>query len=149
VPEYDSLFILYADKHINRCSWVCCLYYEWQEITYPYTPPFFLIHNNNYTYVYRIFFHCPFLLLTILFTLLVTYYNRTSYNHTFYNHTKPFCTAYSYPCGPGSVVGIATGYGLDGPGIESRWGTRFYPPVQTGPRAHLASCTMDIGSFPG
>jgi hypothetical protein len=27
--------------------------------------------------------------------------------------------------GPGSVVGIATGYGLDGPGIESRWGARF------------------------
>ena len=24
--------------------------------------------------------------------------------------------------GPGNVVGIATGYGLDGPGIESRWG---------------------------
>ena len=24
--------------------------------------------------------------------------------------------------GPGSIVGIATGYGLDGPGIESRWG---------------------------
>ena len=23
--------------------------------------------------------------------------------------------------GPGSVVGLATGYGLDGPGIESRW----------------------------
>jgi hypothetical protein len=23
-------------------------------------------------------------------------------------------------CGPGSSVGIATGYGLDGPGIESR-----------------------------
>jgi hypothetical protein len=23
------------------------------------------------------------------------------------------------PCGPGSVVGIATAYGLDGPGIES------------------------------
>jgi len=28
-------------------------------------------------------------------------------------------------CGPGSVVGIATGYGLDGPGIESRWGRDF------------------------
>jgi len=28
-------------------------------------------------------------------------------------------------CGPGSVVGIATGYGLDGPGIESRWGWDF------------------------
>jgi len=25
-------------------------------------------------------------------------------------------------CGPGSSVGIATGYGLDGPGIKSRWG---------------------------
>ena len=28
-------------------------------------------------------------------------------------------------CGPGSVVDIATGYGLDGPGIESRWGRDF------------------------
>ena len=26
---------------------------------------------------------------------------------------------------PGSVVGIETGYGLDGPGIESRWGRDF------------------------
>ena len=33
-------------------------------------------------------------------------------------------------CGPGSSVGIATGYGLNGPGIESRWGTRFSAPVQ-------------------
>jgi hypothetical protein len=48
-------------------------------------------------------------------------------------------------CGPGSSVGIATGYGLDGPGIE----TRFSPPVQTGPGAHPASCTMGTGSFPG
>jgi len=31
---------------------------------------------------------------------------------------------YSY-CGPGSVVDIATAYGLDGPGIESRWGEIF------------------------
>jgi len=28
-------------------------------------------------------------------------------------------------CGPGSVVGIATAYGLDDPGIESRWGEIF------------------------
>jgi hypothetical protein len=27
--------------------------------------------------------------------------------------------------GPGSVVGIATAYRLDGPGIESRWGRDF------------------------
>jgi len=30
--------------------------------------------------------------------------------------------------GPGSSVGIATGYGLDGPGIESRW-RRDFPPL--------------------
>jgi len=28
-------------------------------------------------------------------------------------------------CGPGGAVGIATGYGLDGPGIEFRWGRDF------------------------
>ena len=30
--------------------------------------------------------------------------------------------------GPGSSVGIATEYGLDGPGIESRWGEIFRCP---------------------
>ena len=49
----------------------------------------------------------------------------------------------------GRAVGIATGYGLDGPGIESRWGPRFSTPVQTGPGAHSASCKMGTGSFPG
>jgi hypothetical protein len=28
-------------------------------------------------------------------------------------------------CGPGSSVGIATGYGQNGPGIDSRWGRNF------------------------
>jgi hypothetical protein len=28
-------------------------------------------------------------------------------------------------CGPGSVAGIPTDYGLDGPRIESRWGRDF------------------------
>ena len=51
--------------------------------------------------------------------------------------------------GPGSSVGIATGYGLDGPGIEFRWEAIFSAPVQTGPGAHPASCTMGTGSFPG
>ena len=35
---------------------------------------------------------------------------------------------------PGSVVGTAIGYRLDGPGIEPWWGARFSAPVQTGPR---------------
>jgi hypothetical protein len=51
--------------------------------------------------------------------------------------------------GRDSAVGIATRYGLDGPGIESRWGTRFYAPVQTGPGAHPASYKMGTWSFPG
>jgi len=46
-------------------------------------------------------------------------------------------------------VGIATRYGLDGPGIEGLWGARFFVPVQTGPGAHPASYTMGTGSFPG
>jgi len=32
---------------------------------------------------------------------------------------------FSVLCGPGSSVGIATGYGLDGPEIESRLGRDF------------------------
>jgi hypothetical protein len=48
-----------------------------------------------------------------------------------------------------SLVGIATRYGPDGPGIESRWGARFSAPVKTGPRAHPTSYTMGTGSFQG
>jgi hypothetical protein len=51
--------------------------------------------------------------------------------------------------GPGSSVGKATSYWLDGPGIESRWGARFSAEVQTVLGAHPASCTMGTGSFPG
>jgi hypothetical protein len=47
------------------------------------------------------------------------------------------------------AVGTATRCGLDGPGIESQWWTRFSAPVQTCPRAHPASYTMGTGSFPG
>jgi hypothetical protein len=36
-----------------------------------------------------------------------------------------FSTFRNNNVGPGSSVGIETGYGLDGPGIESRWGRDF------------------------
>jgi hypothetical protein len=49
----------------------------------------------------------------------------------------------------GRSVRIASGYGLDGPRIEFRWGARFSAPVQTAPEAHPASCTMGTGSFRG
>jgi len=49
--------------------------------------------------------------------------------------------------GRDSSVGIATGYGLDDPGIESWWGARFSTPVQTGPGVHPASYTMVTGFY--
>jgi len=51
--------------------------------------------------------------------------------------------------GHDSAVSIATGYGLDGPGIESRWRARFSAAVHPGPGAQSASYTMGTGSFPG
>jgi hypothetical protein len=36
-----------------------------------------------------------------------------------------FTDIFMYLCGPGSVVGIAAAYVLDGPEIESRWGRDF------------------------
>ena len=41
------------------------------------------------------------------------------------NFSRKHIYIYTHTCGPGSVVGIATAYGLDGPGIESRWGENF------------------------
>jgi hypothetical protein len=52
-------------------------------------------------------------------------------------------------CCRDSSVGIATLYGLNGPGIESRCEARFSAPVQRGPEAHPASYTMGTESFPG
>ena len=51
-------------------------------------------------------------------------------------------------CGQGNSVGIATEL------RAGRFGDRIpvgrdFPPVQTGPGAHPASCTMGTGSFPG
>jgi hypothetical protein len=64
-------------------------------------------------------------------------------------HRVNFITVYIRACGPGSSVGIATDYGLNGPGIKSRWRATFFAQVQAGPGAHPASCTMGTGSFPG
>jgi hypothetical protein len=48
--------------------------------------------------------------------------------------------------GPGSIVGIATGYGL---GKKSRWGRDFPYLSRLALGVHPASCTMGTGSFPG
>ena len=59
-------------------------------------------------------------------------------------------------CGSGSVVGIAIGYGLDGPGIESWWGRDFLhlswlaleptqSPVQWVPVLSFPGCKEQLG----
>jgi hypothetical protein len=50
--------------------------------------------------------------------------------------------------GRDSSVGIATVYGLEGPGILSRCGGRFCAHIKTGPGAQPASCTIGTGSYP-
>jgi hypothetical protein len=46
--------------------------------------------------------------------------NRTNLVHNLF-------LVYLSTCGPGTVVGIATSYGWDVPGIESRWGGGDFP----------------------
>ena len=60
-----------------------------------------------------------------------------------------FNTVTSLSSGPGSVVSIATAYGLGGPGIESRWGRDFPHLSRPDPEVHPASCTVGTGSFLG
>jgi hypothetical protein len=48
---------------------------------------------------------------------------------------------------PDSSIGITTRYGLDGPGIESRWGVRFSTSYQSALEPHPAFCKIVTGSL--
>ena len=63
-------------------------------------------------------------------------------------HVLEISAVYNIRAWAGSSVGIATEIRVGRFGIESWWGRNF-PPVQTGPGAHPASCKMSTGSFPG
>ena len=77
---------------------------------------------------------------------------RTPMSGKFHRCSLILCLYISYVytayCGLGGSVGIATGYGLDGPG-SNPGGSRDFPHVQTVPGAHPSSCTIGTGSFPG
>ena len=70
-------------------------------------------------------------------------YQTAEYDDAYESHKR---TALPKHCD--SSDRIATHYRLDGPEIESRWGQGFSTPVQSGPGAHTASCTMVIRSLP-
>jgi len=82
---------------------------------------------------------------------LISLCRYVSYPLLRYQWTTPEDTNKQYTDrrGPGSSVRIATSYGLDGPGIESRWGRDFPHLPRQALGAHPASCTMGTGSFPG
>jgi len=88
--------------------------------------------------------------LFILMSRLMLCYNR-SYNSSLfttisYQNAIQIFVPYRACNHPGSSVGTATELRAGQSGIESRWG-RDFPPFQTGPGAHPASCKMGTGSF--
>ena len=72
--------------------------------------------------------------------------------HGFSSHYLADMQPASKHCvGRDSSIGIATVYGLDGPGIDSQWRQSFPPPPPfprtNGPGTNPASCAMGTGSL--
>ena len=112
-----------------------------KEYSYTSTPP--LGHRGLFwgeldLYVYRTYNHT-------LNTHTILIYIHTLY---WYIYIHTYIHTYIHACGPGSSVGLATDLRAGLSGIESRWG-RDFPPIQTNPGAHSASCKMGTASFPG
>jgi hypothetical protein len=54
-----------------------------------------------------------------------------------------------FRCGPGSSVGIATGYGLEGPGIDSRLGGEIFRTCPNQPWGPPSLLYNGYRAFPG
>jgi len=106
--------------------------------------------DKTYNYVATIFLQ---ILIRSLFTNHLTMWSGQSGRYTEQAvRRKPEKLSFEswHDRGPFSLFqSVQTGYGLDGPVIESRWGARYSAPVQTGPGAHTASSTMGTRPFLG
>jgi hypothetical protein len=80
-------------------------------------------------------------------SLHTSLYQLISFEHRLLQISLQILTIYFV--GRDSSVGIATRYGLDGPGIGSRWEAKFSAPVQTCPGAFLSYYTVGTGSLTG
>ena len=109
------------------CRLISVIYRRLQLQTFLFTRPYNQLHGS---FNFHAVLHCFILPLSCNMGTL------TSWNPL------------GHSSGPGSSVGIATELRAGPSWIESRWG-RDFPPVQTGPGAHPASCKMGTGSFPG
>ena len=68
--------------------------------------------------------------------------------HTNAQSFGDFIIPHSSICGPGSLVGIATDYGLDGPG-SNPGGDEIFRQSKPALGVYTFSCKMGTGSFPG
>ena len=115
--------ILIKDIKVNII--VCILLNLYQSIVQRVSVSFILMFNDVLCFSSR------WSLFSVHSTISCYDYFWSSQNvcHEFTKHFIPwgfsFWVIVTVMWGPGSVVGIATAYGLDGPGIESRWGEIF------------------------
>ena len=79
-------------------------------------------------------------------SIIYTHTHTHTLLHRIFCHKKTCHDLYTY-VGRNSSVGIATLYGLDGPGIEPRWLSRFSARIQPCPGAHPASYTVCTSSI--
>jgi hypothetical protein len=95
----------------STCVYLCCLVYICVNlcisVLFILCCLLFCVHSSCYCSLFLLL--C--IVLDALFIVIVT--------------SHRYCLIYTLISGPGSSVGIASGYGLDGPGIESRWGRDF------------------------
>jgi hypothetical protein len=130
-----------------------CLLDEFFTLQYRlYTVTFCFLMSHRFTKTVVSYFLLPlrFVLNKFWFIYHVTVERKLCQLLFAWNTYKCVMARYAHVSeGRDSSLSVAAHYGLDGPGIESRWGARFSAPVQTGPGTHPVSYTKGTGSFLG